>query len=126
DSACHTATLLALNTAMRRNEIRLLRWQQVDFERRTVQVGLSKTEAGAGRLIPLNAAAFEALVRWASRFPEAVPGHYVFPWSENRHVDPSRATKGWRTAWRRALKRADFHCRFHDLRVTCISKLAES
>jgi hypothetical protein len=25
-----------------------------------------------------------------------------------------------------ALKRAGFHCRFHDLRVTCITKLAES
>jgi integrase len=126
DSACHTATVLALNTAMRRNEIRLLRWQQVDFERRTVQVGRSKTEAGAGRLIPLNAAAFEALVRWASHFPEAKPEHYVFPWCENRHVDLSRPTKGWRTAWRHALKRAGFHCRFHDLRVTCITKLAES
>jgi len=25
-----------------------------------------------------------------------------------------------------ALKRAGFHCRFHDLRVTCITKLSES
>jgi hypothetical protein len=28
--ACHTATVLALNTAMRKDEIRLLRWGQVD------------------------------------------------------------------------------------------------
>ncbi len=126
DSACHTATVLALNTAMRRNEIRMVRWRQVDWERRTLTVGRSKTEAGTGRLIPLNAAAFEALVRWASRFPGAQPDHYVFPWCENRHLDPSRPTKGWRTAWRHALKRAGFHCRFHDLRVSCITKLAES
>ena len=126
DSACHTATVLALNTAMRRNEIRLLRWEQIDFEKRTLTVGRSKTEAGTGRLITLNLPAFEALVRWASRFPGAKPADFVFPWCENRQVDPARPTKGWRTAWRTALKRAGFHCRFHDLRVTCITKLSES
>jgi hypothetical protein len=39
-------------------------------------------------------------------------------------IDDSR--RPWRTAWRSALKRAGFLCRFHDLRVTCITKLAES
>lgn len=126
DSACHTAALLALNTAMRKDEIRLLRWGQVDFEKRTLTVGASKTEAGAGRLIPLNTRAFEGLVRWASRFPSAKSDHYAFPWCEHKQIDPSRPTKGWRTAWRNALKRASLHCRFHDLRVTCITKLAES
>jgi integrase len=126
DSACHTATVLALHTAMRRNEIRMLRWRQVDWERHNLTVGHSKTEAGTGRLIPLNTSAFDALVKWASRYPSAEPDHYVFPWCENRQVDPSRPTKGWRTAWRHALKRAGFHCRFHDLRVTCITKLSES
>jgi integrase len=55
-----------------------------------------------------------------------VLAHYVFPSCENRHVDPSRPTKGWRTGWRHALKRAGFHCRFHDLRHTAVTKLAES
>jgi integrase len=49
----------------------------------------------------------------------------VFPWCEFRQVDPTRPTKGWRTAWRNALKRASFHCRFHDLRHTAVTKLAE-
>jgi integrase len=125
DSACHTATVLALNTAMRKNEIRLLRWEQIDLEKRTVIVGLSKTEAGTGRLITLNPPAFGALVQWAGRFPAAKPRDYVFPWCENGEIDPSRPTKGWRTAWRTALKRAGFHCRFHDLRHTCLTKLSE-
>jgi integrase len=125
DSACHTATLLALNTAMRRDEIRKLRWGQIDWEKRTLTVGKAKTPEGSGRVIPLNPTAFTALVRWAGRFPEAKPEHYVFPWCESRHVDPTRATKGWRTAWRNALKRAGVRCRFHDLRVTCITKLSE-
>jgi len=126
DSVCHTATMLALNTTMRKSEIRLLRWEQVDFEKRALVVGRSKTDAGEGRLIPLNIVAFEALVRWASRFPNARPEHYIFPWCEHMQIDLARPTKGWRTAWRRALKRAGFHCRFHDLRHTAITKLAES
>jgi len=126
DSACHTATIIALNTAMRKDEIRWLRWGQIDFEKRTLTVGRSKTDAGTGRLIPLNAVAFEALALWAARFPGSGAEHYVFPSCGSRQIDPARPTKGWRTAWRNALKRAGFHCRFHDLRVTCITKLAES
>lgn len=125
DSACHTATVLALNTAMRKSEIRLLRWEQIDLEKRVLTVGHSKTDAGTGRLIPLNSTAFEALVRWAGRSPDTKPEHYVFSRCENRQIDPSRPTKGWRTAWRHALKVAGFHCRFRDLRHTCITKLSE-
>src|SRR5207247_4275764 len=69
DSACHTATVLALNTSMGKKEIRTLTWERVDFEGRTVKVGKSKNEFRTGRVIPLNPAAFEALVKWAGRFP---------------------------------------------------------
>jgi integrase len=41
---------------MRSVEIRTLRWEQTDFERRFLIVGKSKTEAGEGRTIPLNPA----------------------------------------------------------------------
>jgi hypothetical protein len=61
-----------------------------------------------------------------SAVPVTKASDCVFPWCENRQVDLTRPTKGWRTARRSALKRAGIHCRFHDLRVTCITKLAES
>lgn len=118
--------MLALNTAMRHSEILGLRWRQIDFSQRSLTVGQSKTAAGTGRLIPLNTTAFSALVKWASRFPDTMPDHYVFPWCENRQIDPARPAKGWRTAWRHALKLSGVKCRFHDLRVTCITKMAES
>jgi integrase len=94
DSACHTATLLALNSAMRKSEIRLLRWEQIDLEKRTLTVGHSKTPAGTGRIIPLNTTALEALVRWAGRPPDTKPEHYVFPGCKHKQIDPSRPTKG--------------------------------
>jgi integrase len=127
---------LALNTALRKNEIRTLRWSQIDFEKRTVMVGRAKTEGGSGRLIPWNHLAFDALVGWAGRLVQSQSEDYVFPACEaagieRKHpdmerIDPSRPIKSWRSAWRAALKRAHLQIRFHDLRHTCITKLAES
>jgi len=70
DSACHTATVLALNTSMGKKEIRTLTWGRVDFENRTVTVGKSKNEFRTGRVIPLNPAAFEALVKMGRTIPQ--------------------------------------------------------
>ncbi len=127
---------LALNTALRKNEIRTLRWSQIDFEKRTVTVGRAKTQAGSGRVIPLNQPAFDALVKWAGRLVESKAEDYVFPACEaagierehpdRERIDPSRPIKSWRSAWRAATKRAGLKLRFHDLRHTCITKLAES
>jgi integrase len=127
---------LALNTAMRKNEIRTLRWDQIDFDKRTITVGRAKTQAGTGRLIPLNQPAFDALAKWAGRLVEAKPDDYVFPACEaagierehpdKERIDPSKPISSWRSAWRAALKRATLQIRFHDLRHTCITKLAES
>jgi integrase len=127
---------LALNTALRKNEIRTLRWSQIDFEKRTVTVGRAKTQAGSGRVIPLNQPAFDSLVKWAGRLVESSAEDYVFPACEaagierkhpdRERIDPSRPIKSWRSAWRAALKRAGLQLRFHDLRHTCITKLAES
>ena len=126
---------LALNTALRKNEIRTLRWVQIDLFKRTLTVGKAKTEAGTGRVVPLNVLAHTALVQWAKRLPETKPEEYVFPACENarrdcprpdaKKIDRSRPIKSWRTAWRRALKAATLSVRFHYLRHTCVTKLAE-
>jgi hypothetical protein len=42
-------------------------------------VGRSKTEAGAGRVVPLTRRACAALTFWLSRFPDADPDAFVFP-----------------------------------------------
>jgi integrase len=73
------AVSVALSTAMRASEIRLLRWNQVDLARRRLIVGKSKTAAGTGRLIPLNDRAVKVLEFWASQFPDRKPTHYLFP-----------------------------------------------
>ena len=126
DSACYTAVVLALNTTMRKGEIRRLQWKQVDIFDGVLTVGKSKTDAGTGRVIPLNPAVRRALADWSGQFPDRQPEHYVFPLAEgNSKPDFTRPAKGWRTAWRNACKRAGLAMRFHDLRHTAITKLAE-
>ena len=84
----------------------------------------------------LNAPAYATLIKWAGRFPASKPEDYLFPACEAagierahpdaERIDASRPIKSWRTAWRAALKRAELRVRFHDLRHTCVTKIAES
>ena len=110
----HTVVSLALNTALRKNEIRTLRWSQIDLFKRTLTVGRAKTEGGSGRVIPLNSVAYGALVRWAGGSPR--PSRRIMSCrpvktpalTRNTPTRPtltrSRPINSWRTAWRRALK----------------------
>jgi integrase len=129
--------MLAINTGMRSNEIRDLKWEQVDFFARSLTVGKSKTAAGTGRLIPLTPRAFSVLTQWRSIFPCAEPTHYVFPHEKYGLATNDRnpcvyetihteQTHRWKVAWESARKTANVYCRFHDLRHTFISRLAGS
>jgi len=69
---------LALNTGMRRGELQSLTWGQIDFLNERLTVGKSKTDAGQGRTVPLNATALKALQGWATNFPDRKAEHFVF------------------------------------------------
>ena len=126
-----------MNTCMRYSEIRLLRWNQIDFSDSTVTVGKSKTDSGTGRVIPLNVRAKVVLEFWASNFPDRKPTHYVFP-SERYgaagnkfaacayNTDPTKPIGRWKEAWEAAKKRAKVECRFHDLRHTGCTRMLEA
>ena len=132
----YPAVTVALATGMRYSEIRLLRWKQLDLARHTLTVGDSKTEAGAGRPIPLNDRACMVLDMWASHFPSREPEHYVFPTEKcgaagddfKPHVYatlPTEPIGDWKEAWEAAKERAKVACRFHDLRHTACTRMLE-
>src|SRR5687767_11822423 len=85
---------LALSTGMRAGELTSLTWSQVDLFERLLTVGQAKTEAGRGRVVPMNnqvRAILSAHRDWfVSRFGEPLPGQYVFPWGSPLPKDPSR------------------------------------
>jgi len=101
--------MLALETAMRRSELLALLWENIDLKRQTAF--LPDTKNGSSRKVPLTLAAVGVL----SKLPRNISG-VVFP-VKYFTLD---------AAFKRAVKRAgliDF--RFHDLRHTAISKMAE-
>jgi integrase len=128
---------LALNAGLRDAEIRNLTWAQIDFEKRFLTVGKSKTDAGEGRTIPLNASLVSALLdhaRWyTAKVGTARPEWYVFPGrigkpveGGKRPLDPTKPISSLKTAWRHVKARAGVEGRWHDTRHTLITELAES
>jgi integrase len=127
----YTVVKIALATGMRHDEIRLLKMTQFDFEKKHVVVGKAKTKGGDGRVIPfgpdLEAVLKTYLNRYAEYFGAAhQPDWYLFPFSNRRRlVDPTRPIATFMRAWDSARTAANVQCRFHDLRHTFCTKLAE-
>ena len=93
-------------------------------------MGKSKTDAGTGRLIPLNDTvmiALEAHAAWyIRRFGACKPDWYVFPAGKGQPNDPTRAVTTLRTAWTKVREKAKVVGRWHDNRHTLVTELAES
>ena len=115
---------------MRAGEIRTLQVGRVNFRDRTLQVGRAKSRKGSGRVIPLNGDLCELLaaqVAWLKeKFGPVQPDWYLFPFCDGswRPNDPTRPVTTVKSAWE-ASGRIEGECRFHDLRHTAITKLAE-
>lgn len=99
---------LALETAMRRGELLSLRWEQVDLNRQTAYLPMTKN--GEPRTVPLSRAAVSLL----AELPRSIGGR-VFP------ITPMALRK----AFERACVRAGIaNLHFHDLRHTATTRLA--
>src|SRR5439155_12485193 len=101
----YLASMLALNTTMRGCEVKQLRWRDIDFMDHSLVICRSKTRAGE-RVIPLNANAYNAIMRLRERAqmlfgPDLQADWYVFPSAEGySKPDPTKPMSGWRSAWR--------------------------
>ena len=136
--------VLSIDTGLRAGEVSALRYQDVTLQWQGevilgghIVVPKSKTAAGKGRLVPLTQRACGVLTLGLARFPLAAPGDFLFPRHAvvmapksgapvMRDIVPSEPMGGWGRAWRRALRISGLRYRWHDLRHTYISRLAES
>ncbi|MBL8324811.1 MAG: site-specific integrase [Rubrivivax sp.] len=108
--------MLAITTGARRSELIGLRWRDVDLERRVAYV--ARTKNGDPKVMPLVPAVLAELQRFA---PGAKPDALVFP--ARLRADHPMA---FEDRWRQALKAARVQrFRWHDLRHTCASYLAQ-
>jgi integrase len=116
--------LMAMTTGARRSELLALRWADLDFERAEARVRTSKN--GEPKVLPLVPAVVEALRGLAEEdrreFRIGQASVQVF----HSRVRPELAYN-FEPHWREAMKKARVtHFRFHDLRHTCASYLAQS
>jgi integrase len=122
--------MLARNGGLRDTEIKTLTWGQINFVANTVKVGRAKSEAGEGRIVPLNSEVYQALIEhrawYRKRFGEISDEWYVFPWGKPRPSDPTRHITSFKKAWSTTRERAKVKGRWHDNRHTLITELAES
>jgi integrase len=126
----YPALMLSQNAGVRDFELRELTWAQIDLRKAIVTVGESKTEAGEGRTIPLNADILGALVahsKWyLKKFGETRSEWFVFPFGKPQPTDPTRPATSFKTVWAAIKDEAGVSGRWHDNRHTFITDLAES
>ena len=107
--------LLAITTGARRGELERMRWRDMDFERNVCTVNITKN--GDPKVLPLVPAVVAELQAHIG-----APGALVFASTRRPDVAYNNVA-----AWQRALKAAGVrNFRFHDLRHSCASYLAQS
>lgn len=108
--------LLGLTTGARLGELQRMRWRDLDFERCTCTV--SKTKNGDPKILPLTASIIEELRRHSGGAPSCL----IFASARRPDVAYNHVFE-----WHKALKAAGVKAfRFHDLRHSCASYLAQS
>lgn len=135
-----TASVLGGFCGMRACEIKALQWKDVDFTAGVLHIRRSKTPAG-WRAPSLNTVCTETLSQLYNKarlINATALDHYVFPWhGRQQKIDPTRPMTSWRSAWRSIRCKAARNeageiiypvlqaVRFHDLRHTAVTTMAE-
>ena len=107
--------LLSLNTGLRRGEIFSLRWQDVDFVKKSLIVEGETSKSGQSRHVSLNSEAVSILREWKNQCEGGIVFASPVTGLRFQHIKRS---------WSRLRDRGgitDF--RFHDLRHTFASNL---
>jgi integrase len=124
----YCAAIVAANTSMRPVEVKHLRRCDVNLTEKILYVRRSKNQT-SHRVIPLNGSALKALARMFERadlLGHTEPEHYLWPACQWGRFDPTTPMLKWDTAWRALRDAAGLSgFRFHDLRHTVITELAE-
>ncbi len=113
---------VAVMTGCRRGELLGLEWSRVDLQANTIRLGAADTKAGKARLVAINQAAREALLRRkAYREKHCPDATWVFCGRRVKRI------AGIKTSFHAMCRAAGLvGVRFHDLRHTCGSWLAQA
>jgi integrase len=106
---------MAITTGARKGELLNLKFSDVDFDRKTAYVQTSKN--GQPRVLPLTVEVITELTKFKSQSPQLI---------FNSEIKPNKPMC-FAKQWKKAVDRAEIiNFRYHDLRHTCASILAQS
>jgi integrase len=117
DPNIYCAVTLALATGARYSNLRMLSWDDVDFDRWVLR--FKHTKNGEPRYVPVVGPAQQVLKAQWDRDPTG--RDWVF--KGVRDDAPANVEIAWRTVRKHAGLTGNKHCRFHDLRHTTASYL---
>lgn len=117
DRNIYCAVVLALATGARYSNLRMLTWDDVDFDRWVLR--FKTTKNGEPRYVPVVGPAQQVLKTQWDRDPTG--RDWVFKGVKDDA--PANIELAWRTVRSRAGLTGSKHCRFHDLRHTTASYL---
>jgi integrase len=114
----HAAVLVSLGCGIRKGELLRLKWSDIDLDKQQLRVLITKNGEARGIHLPKNAANALRALKQAD-----VVGHNVLTDEKGQPIDKSSLEYRWR-AVRKTAKLDDF--RWHDLRHSCASYLAQN
>jgi len=124
----HVLYRIAIYMGLRRGELLALRWDDLDFEKRTLAVRQAKTHAGE-RVLPLSS----EMLQWLQHHWEMLEEERKLPeWKEHGLVFPSNkgtplSPRNLFRHFKKTLEDANLpDVRFHNLRHTCASIMYEA
>lgn len=132
----YAAVLASINTGLRNKELRTLQWWRVNFESGTLHVGKSKTAASSDRFVSINPILLEVLKQRHAELLDVKEDDYIFPsqiygmCKRTRRMIVlktflDRPISNLNRSWYAALAKAGVKCRWHDMRHTCATRMAE-
>jgi integrase len=141
--ALHLMLHMAIDTAMRLQELFLIQWQHIDVERRIINIPAAITKANKQRQVPISKALLPRLLQYKAVYHEVVEDTasgdtasgdtaigeqnlYVLPFYVFYEANRTKCSVALSRTWKRIFKQAgleDFH--FHDLRHEGISRMVE-
>lgn len=112
---------IALFTGQRRENVRLMRWEEIDLHLHLWRIPAEKFKTNKQADTPLTPQAVEVLKNRLASRPDGSP------WVFHSRVDPQRPRRGLNKQLRRIYQRAGLDdWRFHDLRHACASAIVMS
>jgi integrase len=112
--------LLAMNSGMRRGSLFSLKWGDIDFATKIMNLRASTTKAGKTLRLPMNQTVIDTLTIWRQQSADTTSEALIFP----SHKKKSTLMVDIKRSWEAVLKAAQIeNFRFHDLRHDFASQL---